>query len=129
MTAARLPSLDLSDVRRRLFPRRSALWVNQGRCFAWALAAYDQHRALRPRLCTVSGWGGHAFLQVGLRFYDAAFPRGVDDWRDLWRGAFTPPLGALRHQSRARFVAYWRRMGRDPAAVRALPTVARRRAA
>lgn len=106
-------TLDFSDVRRRLFPRRTPHWVNNGRCFVWALTVHDENQDKGARLCTVLGWGGHAFVQVGYRFYDAAFPQGVEDWREIWGSDPWPPLGAFERQGRSAFIATWEQRGAD----------------
>jgi hypothetical protein len=55
--------------------------INGGDCYNWAWIVH--HLIPDAVLCTVRYYGGHAFVKIKNKYYDAEHTSGVIDWRKL----------------------------------------------
>lgn len=119
-----MPRLSLSAVTRRLGGMRPNR-INQGYCFIWALLAAEAHPEAVLYSCRT--YGGHAFIGLHGKFYDAQRPRGVLSWRSLPFFAHVPSTatGIVKAQRHKTFVKTWLREAGDKTARNTLVNMSR----
>lgn len=107
---------DLSHITEAFFPEYSPLTINEGRCFNWAYAAFIFYKNHKVRFYTAEEGGGHAFIQIDNKYYDAEHPRGVAHWSKLSFFVAYQKVGHVAcpyKQSLKEFLFYWRNNGYD----------------
>ena len=102
--------------------------INEGNCFNWAWIA----NTIYPEsvLCSVTGYGGHAFIELNGKYYDSENPIGVNHWSKLkgLRDNFKegrPYESEMMEQTRDAFAVLWKKWGIHPMNPRALNKVAK----
>lgn len=90
--------------------------INGGDCMLWTGLA---HAIFGGELYSVGMHGGHAFIKLGGKFYDAETFRGVSDWRKLGGfkddrpGVLKDPVEWAEKQNWEGFKAHWKGCLRD----------------
>jgi hypothetical protein len=105
--------LDLNWITKKYFPDLSPHLINRGNCFNWAYIAYMNYD--NTKLYSVDEYGGHAFVKIGNRYFDAENPRGVEHWAhlvsimDMYDTYIEPIEQPIRE-----FLSYWYENGKHP---------------
>jgi len=103
---------NLTWITKKYFPQLSPRQINLGNCYNWAYTAYKNYN--NARLFTVEEYGGHAFIKIGQKYFDAESPMGEQHWSNLefFRGVYSPIIP--HKQSLNEFISYWSREGKHP---------------
>lgn len=105
--------LNLNWITRKHFDSLIPRSVNAGNCYNWAFIAYSNY--INVQLFTIDEFGGHAFIKIGARYYDAQNPIGVAHWSQLsmiWEMGDYMKMNP-REQSLAEFLLYWYDNGKN----------------
>lgn len=62
---------------------KSAVEINQGYCWLWALLAVVEDPSAKIMYAGTPNGGGHNFIEAKGKFYDSEKPNGVPDWKTL----------------------------------------------
>jgi hypothetical protein len=73
--------MDLSYITNRYFPKLSPADINGGSCYHWAYRVFKLYP--ESRLWSTSMWGGHAWIEIANRYYDAEHPTGTTKLGDI----------------------------------------------
>jgi len=104
---------NLTWITKKYFPQLSPQQINLGNCYNWALVAYTNYN--NSNLFTWADGGGHAFVKIGSKYFDAQSPCGVSHWSSL---ESFKPLNISKicvwRQSLREFMYFWYENGKNP---------------
>lgn len=103
---------NLSWITKKFFSNLSPQQINLGNCYNWALVAYKNYNNVK--LYSTIERGGHAFVKIGNKYFDAQSPLGEVHWTNLkffyWANNPIVPHRDTLYD----FVAYWGKEGKNP---------------
>ena len=92
--------------------------INNGWCFVWAL--YAREEIPFAQLFTYLPHGGHAFVKIKDKYYDAESPLGVTHWkklkffRDILQKNLKCSEKSIKKQNIYQFCKFWAMEGAAP---------------
>ena len=107
---------NLTWISKKYFPDLYPRLINSGNCYNWAYIAYQNYNNVK--LFTIDDYGGHAFVKIGQKYFDAQNPRGVGHWafldliQEMSRGRIANI--SPRRQSLDVFLNFWKKYGKHP---------------
>lgn len=103
---------NLNWITKKHFSNLSPQQINLGNCYNWALVAYQNYNNVK--LYSTDNHGGHAFVKIGQKYFDAESPLGELHWANLnfFRWINNPVVP--RRESLRSFLAYWGKEGKNP---------------
>ena len=73
--------MDLSYITSNYFPKLSPAAINHGSCYHWAYRVFRIYP--EAQLYSTPMWGGHAWIKIADRYYDAEHPTGTTKLTDI----------------------------------------------